>query len=703
MTLPVDNPTWIFFIVLMIILFAPMIMRRLHIPYILGMILSGVIIGPYGFNILANDSSFEIFGQVGLYYIMFLAALEMDTRSLVRNVQKYLFFGLTTFIIPFLMAYIASQIWLNYSLEQGLMFASILSSNTLIAYPIVSRYGLGKEKCVNLSVGGTMIALLLSLIIVAGVATSFDKGDGFLSWCIFTLKILLFGVGAILFIPRLTRVFLRYYSDSVSQFIFVLSVMFLSAAMAEVCGIQGVLGAFLSGLILNRYIPHVSPLMNRIEFVGNALFIPYFLIGVGMMINMQSLFSGMETIKVVIVMVMIGTIGKALAAYITNYLLHMPKSNGHMMFGLTSAHAAGSIAIIMVGTRLEIAPGVFLMNDDILNGVVIMILITCVISSFITERASKTLAMESKEITNAMTDIIGNDDEKIMVPVKSEASAEKLVDLAALMLNRTLNRGIIALNVVYDDADSALKQREGRIMLERLMKQADSMDMRMQTQSRLATNVANGIVHAFKEYDASEIIVGSHEIEDFRNNSLGNTVDSLIAQLNRQIIITRILRPLNTIRMMDIIVPDKAEFEPGFYRWVEKLSRIAENLSCRITCYGSGKAVEMMCNYIHHRHNKISMNRAELSFFEDLPSLTGEIKTDHLMVVVVARKGTLSYTSQFEKLSLFIEKYYSDRSVMVIYPDQYGQPIDEISFAAPQEQDAKSVWAIFRRFFTKRK
>ena len=170
------------------------------------------------------------------------------------------------------------------------------------------------------------------------------------------MKFAAFCAGSIILIPKLTRYFLRRYSDAVMQYIFVLGIMFLSAALTSLIGIEGIFGAFFSGLILNRYIPHVSPLMNRIEFIGNALFIPYFLIGVGMLINVRTLFTGIDMLWIVFLIAFFGTFGKAVAAYISSLLFRLSKADGNMMFGLTSAHAAGAIAMVMVGMRLEVAP-----------------------------------------------------------------------------------------------------------------------------------------------------------------------------------------------------------------------------------------------------------------------------------------------------------------------------------------------------------
>ncbi|MDO5446731.1 MAG: cation:proton antiporter [Prevotellaceae bacterium] len=687
--LPITDSTWIFLLVLLIILLAPMVLRPLKIPYILGMIIAGVVIGPFGLNILARDKSFELFGQVGLNYIMFLAALEMDTRSLFKNGVRYLLFGLATFAIPFALTFVCSRYLLGFNGAKSLLMSCILSSNTLIAYPIISRYGLGRHKSVSYSVGGTMISLLLSLIVVAAVSSSWElEGDDrvamglktLMFWGIFAAKIVLFGVGAIFIIPRITRAFLRRYSDSVLQFIFVIVILCATAACAQLCGIEGILGAFLAGLILNRYIPKVSPLMNRIEFVGNALFIPYFLIGVGMMINIRSLYGNPSAIDIILFMVVLGTLGKGIAAYACARILKMSWTDGHVMFGLTTAHAAGAIAIMMVGTRLTTNGGEVLMGDDILNGIVMMILITCIISSFVTEHAAKKLVLITRDET-ASSGEYEADDEKILVLVKDEKKAMSLINTAVLTRNQKLNRGLIALNVVNDDPHSIPKQREGRELLERLEKAAASMDVRMQTQTRLATNLANGITHAFKEYDASELVAGTHfMVEGATTTSYGYLIEELTSQVYRQIMLVNLKQPLSTIRKIHVVIPNNAQYEPGFYRWAERVARMAENLSCRIVFRGKEHILQLLRDYMMHKHKSIAAEYVEMSSWDGLAQLGSSVAHDHLLIVVTARKGTLSYQSNFDRLPLHLTQELAECNQLVIFPDQFGKQPEAMTF-----------------------
>ena len=689
---PITDPTLIFFVVLLTILFAPIIMGKLRIPHIIGMVLAGMLIGKYGLNILERDSSFELFGRVGLLYIMFLAGLEMDLESVKKNSKRILIFGLLSFLIPFVLTFVMASWLLNYSPQASFLLGCIMASNTLIAYPIVGRYGLQRDSSVMLSVGASMLSLFLSLVMLAALVASHEENTNVWFWLFFLLKFCGFIAACILIIPRLTRYFLRRYSDQVMQFIFVLSVMFLSAAASEAAGVEGIVGAFISGLILNRYIPHVSPLMNRIEFIGNALFIPYFLIGVGMLIRISSLFTSWHMVWIVALIVFFGTFGKAVAAYVSSLLFRLPKSAGHMMFGLTSAHAAGGIAIVMVGMRLEVAPGTYLINDEILNGVVIMILVTCVISSLMTAHAAQQIVLKgnSQQLSASGQK---NDDEKILLCVKYPEIAPQLLELAIMVRNQKLNRGLVALNVVYDDSNAPANREKGLRLLERLEQQASASEVKIQKQVRLATNIANGIKHAFREYSGSEIIMGMHVHTEVNPKFWGDFIQSLYNGLNRQIILSRFVQPLNTLRRIQVVVPSRAEFEPGFHRWLERLSRLAENLDCRIQFHGRNESLELIREFINNLHHGVRAEYTFMAHWNELPQIAETIKEDHLFVVITARKGTISYKNALERLPNELMKHFAGKNLMIIFPDQYGEHKDErMTFTEAQHQEESSIY-----------
>ena len=696
---PITNPSLIFLLVLVIILLAPIIMGKLRIPHIIGMVLAGVAIGQYGFNILVRDDSFELFGRVGLYYIMFLAALEMDVEGVKKNKGKLSLFGLLTFAVPFTLTFIMSEWLLGYPTIASLLLGCLMASNTLIAYPIVSRYGQQRKPSVALSVGASMLSLLVALVVLAALVASHNGQTGVLFWLWFVAKFVIYCGGLTLLIPKLTRWFLRRYSDAVMQFICVMAMLALRAVLGESIGLEGIFGAFLSGLILNRYIPHVSPLMNRIEFIGNALFIPYFLIGVGMLINVRLAFSDTGVLWVALAITLFGTAGKAIAAYLSALLFRLPlNTSGNMMFGLTSAHAAGAIAIIMVGMRLTTPDGSVLVTGEMLNGVVLMILLTCLISTVVTEQAAQQITLRDKEIPQEDT----QDDEKMLIPMKYPEYAVRLVNLAIMMRNPKLGRGLVGLSVVYDDVDMRLNQERGQRLLEKVQQYAAAADVKMQTQVRVAANIANGIKHAFKEFRASEIIIGMHMHPEVSASFWGEFHQSLFNGLNRQIIMARLKQPLSTIRRIEVAVPSRAQFEPGFYRWLERVARLSVNLECRTIFHGRTDTLALINQYVRNRHPEMRVEFMQMDHWNEMPRLAATIAEDHLFIVIAARKGTVSYKNALEHLPEEIQQFFSGKNIIIIFPDQHGDPMDEMTFAQPQHQEERSAYLAIKEWVNKK-
>ena len=695
--LPITDPTWIFFIVLCIILFAPILMGKLRIPHIIGMVLAGVIVGPHGFNILSYDSSFELFGKVGLYYIMFLAGLEMNMADFRKNRIRTSTHGLLAFAIPMIIGFAVNTSLLKYGILTSVLLASMYASHTLIAYPIVLRYGLAKQRSVTIAVGATAITDTLTLLVLAIVGGMFKGEVNGMFWIMMVIKLCIVFFIIIYFFPRIARYFFQRYEENVTQFIFVLAMTFLGAGMMAFIGMEGLLGAFLTGLVLNRYVPNVSPLMTHLEFVGNALFIPYFLIGVGMLVNVNIIFAGLGTIKVACVMIAVALSSKWIASLTTQKLFNMKSIERELIYGLSNAQAGATLAAVMVGYNIILPNGQRLLNDDVLNGTIILILVTCIFSSFTTERASRKIALTNKNVSNEDKTA---DDEKILIPVEQKETANELVKMGIMMRNNKLNRGIIGLNVVLDDLNLAYNQEKGKNTLEYMEMTANAANVRMIVQSRIATNITNGISHAFKEYSASEIIMGMHEGHGNTKNFWGNITQNLFNDISRQIMIVRCLQPINTFRRIQVAVPKKAEFEPGFYRWLERLARLAANLNCRIQFHGNRGTLSLINEYIQNRHSDV---RAEYVAFEDwdeLPKLAINVNDDHLFVIVTARKGTVSYLPSFESLPEQLTRFFNSNSMMIIFPDQYGD-VSGMTFTKLQLSEEHSPYQFFRQWMIK--
>ena len=674
---PITNPTWIFLVVLAIILFAPLLFNRIRVPHLVGMILAGVLVGEHGLNILSHDSSFELFGKVGLYYIMFLASLEMDLEGLKKNCTRGIIFGLITFLVPMAIGFAVGQWVLQLPWEASLLLSCIIASHTLIAYPIVGRYGLSRHDCVTIAIAGTMIALLLALFTLAGISASIKGDVNATFWAVFLLKCIVYCFIIFFFYPRFTRYFFKHYSDNVTQFTFVLVLLFLSAALSELAGLEGLFGAFLAGLVLNRYIPRVSPLMNRIEFVGNALFIPYFLISVGMLVNLKSMFNHSEAIFVVVVMVITATLTKWLGAWATQLVLRMTAAERRMLFGLSNAHAAGALAMIMVGTQLEIAPGVYLIGDNIINGVVLVILVSCVISSLVTDRAAREVALSATSSSSEQS----KSHERIMVALNNPETVESLIDTAVMMSNPKEKKEMIALQVCLDNERVEQQLKQGKLNLECAAKTA-AADVQLSTHNRVGVNVVGSIVHSMKELEASELLLGLHHKRRIGDSYLGSVATELLARINRQVIIVNYLMPVNVVHRIIVAVPEWAEKEVGFHLWVERVSRMGEQLGCRIDFYAHTNTIPLLKEYIQANHPSARTSYVALDDWHDLLIVTQHLSYDHLFVLVSARRGGISWQPSFDNLPTQLVRHFSNNSLMIIYPEQFGQA-HELSFVQP--------------------
>ena len=681
--LPITDPTWIFFLVLTIILFAPMILERLHIPHIIGMILAGVAIGEYGFNILERDSSFELFGEVGLYYIMFLAGLEMDMEDFKQNKSKGIIFGVLSFAIRFGIGMWSCMELLGFGVTTSILMGCMYASHTLISYPIISRYGLSKLRCVNITIGGTIIVDTLALIGLAIISGMYKGDTGGMFWVMMGIKVTLLTAFIIFVFPMIARKFFRTYSDSIMQFVFVMAMVFLGAGLMQFVGMEGILGAFLTGLVLNRLIPHVSPLMNRIEFVGNAIFIPYFLIGVGMIIDVNALFTGGSALKVAGIMTAVAVGSKWIGAFITQKLFKMERNERSMIFGLSSASAAATLAAVLVGHQIIMENGERLINDDVLNGTVVMILFTCIISSLATERSARRFALEEKLQFNSSKEEENELSEQILIPVANPETTEHLVNLALMIRDTKLNKPLVAVSVVTDNKNIQERKQAGLKNLENAAKIASATDVKVTQVSRYDLNICSGIVHAAEEYNATNLVIGLHWKANIIDSFFGNVTASLLKKTNREIMVARYMIPPTTVRKIHAAVPPRAEYETGFVKWIEHLGRMASQLGCKIVFY----AAEETLAYIKEVASKLPCRTlaiyATFDFWNEFNVISEHMDDSHLAVVVCARKGSISYDTSFERLPSILNKHLQGSSLIVIYPEQFTQEGAAITFSDP--------------------
>ena len=679
--LPVTDPVWIFLIVLVIILFAPLLLNRLRIPHIIGMILAGILIGEHGLNILERDSSFELFGQVGLYYIMFLAGLEMDMEDFRKNRVKGLVFGILTFVIPMALGIWSSMAILGYGAVTAVLLSSMYASHTLIAYPIVSRYGLSRQRSVTISIGGTAVTVTLALVVLALISGMYNGSANAAYWIKMALKVTLIGLIIIFVFPKIGRVFFRKYDDAVMQFVFVLALVFLGGGLISMAGMEGILGAFLVGLVLNPLIPKVSPLMTRLEFVGNALFIPYFLIGVGMIIDIRSFAAGGTALKVAVVMTVVATVSKWLAAYLTQKIYRMSHNERTMIFGLSNAQAAATLAAVLVGHEIIMEGGERLLNDDVLNGTIVMILFTCIISTIETERACRKFTMEDSSASDMPEKTA--ETEKILIPVANPDTIDNLVNLALMIKDRKRKDGIVALNVV-DDSKDVRGDEAGRRNVEKAAMIASAANIKAEMVSRYDISISSGIVHTIKELAVTDVVIGLHRKSSILDSFFGSLTGNLLKGTFREVIVARLEMPVNTMKGLVVVVPPRAEYETGFARWVTHLCRMAVQLGCRIRFIATDATISGLRQAADKADigTLAEMVPSEGTSFADMLAAV-QVRKDQMLVVVSARERGISYEPAFERLPAMLNKGFSETSLMIIYPEQVDSK-DIVSFSDPR-------------------
>ena len=360
-----------------------MICRKIRIPSIVGFIVVGMIVGTHGFGLLAGGTVIQTLGKIGMLYIMLQAGIEVDVNDFRQQRSRAIIYGIYSFILPFSLGLLTSRL-LGYEWDTCALLGAMYGSHTLMTYPIVSRYGVQKNAAVNIAIGGTMLTITLALLVLA-----YLKSDHVNTWHTIGRIALTLGVITLVF-PWLAQRFFKRWSDATSGFLIVMTMMVVSAWMADWSGLEGILGAFICGVVLNRLVPNLSPVMQRINFVGNNIFVPLFLIGVGMMIDISVLWEGWTTIIVAVVMIATKLLSKWLAAWLAQISFGLQSTERQLIFGLTHATAAGTLAIVTIGYET----GIF--EPEILNATVLMILVLCTSASFITEYAAKRLALQEE-------------------------------------------------------------------------------------------------------------------------------------------------------------------------------------------------------------------------------------------------------------------------------------------------------------------
>ena len=660
-TLPLTNPVLKFLLILIIILAAPIFLNKIKIPHLLGLIIAGAIIGPFGLNLIERDSGIILSGTAGLLYIMFLAGLEIDIADFKKNTSRSLVFGMYTFIIPMVLGILGSIFILQFSITTSVLLASMFASHTLIAYPLISKLGVVKNKAVTMAVGGTMITDTLALLVLAvivGMANGEVNSD---FWIRLSVSLLAFGLIITILFPIIARWFFKKFDDNVAQYIFVLAMVFLGATLAELAGIEAIIGAFLTGLALNRLIPHTSPLMNRVEFVGNAIFIPFFLIGVGMLVDYRAFFKDWETLKVAAVMTIIATLAKFLAAWLTQKTYKLSLDERRIIFGLSNAQAAATLAAVLIGYNLQI------FDASVLNGTILMILVTCTIASFQAQKGAKNIAL-SEDLKSSTGEV--ETDERILIAINQENNLEELVNLGVTIKSKHNKKGLYALHIIDNDESQNNNEKQAKKLLQQAGRIAAATDTKLNELLRYDINIVNGITNSLKEQRITDLILGLNNEKGISDGFFSNLTLGILSKSNPTTLIYKPTQPFGTIKRHLVIVPDKAEKEIGFPFWIIKTWNIARNSGAKIVFYSSIDTQKVI-REIQSKH-PIECTFKEFSDWDDFLILSRDIEANDNLIVILSRKDKPSYTPSMQRIPSYLNKYFEENSYILVYPMQVG-------------------------------
>jgi Kef-type K+ transport system membrane component KefB len=670
-TLPIKNPVLEFLLILTVILLAPILLNKIKIPHLLGLIIAGAVIGPMGINLLERDSSIVLSGTAGLLYIMFLAGLEIDLNDFKKNSRKSLVFGLYTFVVPMLIGTIAGYYLLELPFLSSVLLASMFASHTLIAYPLVSKMGVAKNTAVNITVGGTVITDTLALLVLAIVVGMTEGEVGAAFWTRLSVSITVFGLIVLFVFPIIGRWFLKKFDDNVTQFIFVLLMMYNGAILAEIAGLEPIIGAFLTGLALNNLIPHTSALMNRIEFVGNAIFIPFFLIGVGMLIDYRAFFKDWETLKVAGVMISAACISKFLAAWLTQKTFRFSADQRKLIFGLSSAQAAATLAAVLVGYNIIVGQTptgepIRLLSESILNGTILMILVTCTIASFVAQKGATSLALAENE----NTEIDDSNGEEILIPLNNIELADSLIELAILSKSKKNKRGFYGLGIV----DTVNKNDDGEKYLRKVLSHAavsaSATENILHNLIRYDDNLVNGITNVIKENKITDLILGIDKNKGISEAFEKKLLEGILVKSNATTLLFNSTQPLGTIKRHVVVVPKNAERVMGFPFWIIKIWNIAKNSGSKVVFHAEPSTAKIIAD-IHAKHPIDCV----FETFEDwnaIENLLNEGKADDNFIFIMSRRNKISYQPAMTQLNKLLNNHFLKKSIMLVYPMQYG-------------------------------
>lgn len=663
LTLPFSDPILIFSTILAVILIAPILFNRLKLPGIIGIIVFGVLLGPSVFGLLTVEGSVTLLGQVGLLYIMFLAGLEINLNEFFKHKHRSLVFGALTFTIPQVLGTLVF-LALGFDILASLLVASMFASHTLVAYPIINKLGITKNNAVLTTVGGTILTDTAALLLLAVIARAHQGELSTAFWIELSIMIAIYVAVVLIVLPRLSRWFFQHFQDQILEFLYVLFIAFGFSYLARVIGIEPIVGAFFVGLVLNRMIPDSGPLMNRIQFVGNSIFIPVFLLYIGMLVDVKVLFSSWKAWGVMGTMMALNIGTKLISAKLTQKIFNYSKAEGWIIFGLSTTEAAATLAATLVGLRLGI------IGDEILNGVILLILVTCILGPTVVQKFGRMVAVAEEQKPYDPEEA----PQRILIPLANPETSEGLMELALMMKDKS-NEPLFPLTVAKQDAHVDSRVAAGEKMLQKAVEYAIAADVKVAPMTRVDVNIANGIARAVSETRISDVIIGWNGQLSAQQRIFGSILDQLLDQTSIELFVCKLEVPPATNTRIVLAVPPFSEHEKGFPEMLKSIKLFASKMGVKILLIGENNNIESVAETLKKIRPEAPVSTLGLEKWSSLIDILNTIleKTDMIMLVST-RKGSVSWQRRLEILPRKLSAKFPGNSLIVGFPATYDKP-----------------------------
>jgi len=659
LSLPFTDPVLTFATVMVIVLIAPLLFKRIGVPGIVGLIVFGAIAGESILGLLEVNPTFELLGRVGLLYLMFTAGLSLDLNQFVKYKSRSLVFGLLSFFFPMVLALLAGTYVLGYELSTSLLIGAVVGSHTLLAYPVAEKLGITKNLAVTMTMGGTMVTDLVSLLVLAIVAATVEGATGLGFWATFAGLVVAYGVIVALVLPRLGRWFFRNVRNQPDmEFVFLLAVVFVTAYMAEVVYLAPIIGAFFAGIILNRLVPERSPLMLRIKFVGDALFIPFFLVYVGLLVDVGVLVEGFEVIGMALVLAGMVWIGKLIAAKLVQWIYGYTSDEGWTVFGLSTPQSAATLAVTLVGFEL----GLF--DEALLNAVVVLILLTCLVGPWLVDQYGRRVAVQEEKKPYEPTEA----PQRILVPLANPETSEDLVDVAVYIRNPNSEEPLYPLSIAREGGNQEAEVAAAEKLLSRAVLHAATADVPVRPGTRIDLNVANGIRRAIEEDRISTVVIGWGGDNTARRYIFGSVLDQLLDETEEMVLVCRIMQPLNTTRRLLLAIPPYADREPGFSDAIRAMKIMANQIGAEFIVFTTETSATIQLPLIEEVKPEVPVQHVPLAQWVDLmTTLDDTVKENDLFTLLNVRGGSVAWRASLDRLPRLIAQRFARNSDITLY------------------------------------